>query len=273
MSNQYIGFKIIYKCIYRDLYIYNSYIIYMNYIYLIQPRSSIEANLNVYKIGKTTRNVIKRLDEYEKGSELCFARKVVNCDLIETIIIKHLKTKFINRTDFGREYFEGNENEIMNEIYMCCNKNNNITSIRPIDDKIVTDIELLCNMGDIGFLQLYTNCMRDQLVCADKENLLFYLFNDITNLWQCLDQNDVALHFLKNIQRLAAPLINFYKKNEQYYTETKNIKQALDFKNKYEDIFEKSGIKSYSKAKNLVKLVSSELYESEFSKKLNKNKN
>ena len=41
-----------------------------NYIYLLKPLLSITNNENVYKIGKTHRNNLKRFSEYPIGSKL-----------------------------------------------------------------------------------------------------------------------------------------------------------------------------------------------------------
>lgn len=94
-----------------------------NIIYIIRPRSSIEGNLNVYKIGKTDRYILKRLSEYEKGSELYFTIKVKDCTLVESKLKEHLKKVFINRRDFGDEYFETDIMQLINAVAGFCLEN------------------------------------------------------------------------------------------------------------------------------------------------------
>ena len=244
----------------------------MNFIYIIRPRSSIEAKLNVFKIGKTERNIIKRLDEYEKGSVLILLISVINCTEVESNLIEYLKKRFIQRIDFGREYFDAELLDIKYEVFTFCNnfkENEQCVEEIPADIK---EIENFCNIGDIGFINLYCKNMKHDLICVDKESSKFYLFNKTNNLWDYLTKTDLQLHYMKNIINFVKPLIDYYKNKEKHYLNIKHIKQAVFYEKKYKNILKLSQIISSSKICNLIVLIGHELFDNEFLNKLDKNK-
>lgn len=85
------------------------------YIYIIQEREFIRIKEETYKVG-ITQDIIRRYSEYPKSSKLIYTRV---CDTnFEKEILKFLKEKFIQKREYGTEYFEGDYNEIIN----CINK-------------------------------------------------------------------------------------------------------------------------------------------------------
>ena len=91
----------------------------MPYCYLLQTRETIRANQKVYKIGRTY-DINRRISEYPSGSVLIICIYVDNDIQIE----KNLKNKFndifINRTDYGTEYFEGNVRKMISIFSLIC---------------------------------------------------------------------------------------------------------------------------------------------------------
>lgn len=85
-------------------------------IYVIQVREFINSNESIYKVGKTTHTIQKRLSQYPKGSKVLHHFKVNNCHLSEKELLKHLRYKMINRKDIGSEYFEGDIDLIKDEM-------------------------------------------------------------------------------------------------------------------------------------------------------------
>ena len=77
------------------------------YIYLLKPLFSVTSNQDIYKIGKTSRINYKRFNEYPEGSILLLQSSCKNCDTMEKNLLKIFDEKFIKRTEYGREYFEG----------------------------------------------------------------------------------------------------------------------------------------------------------------------
>jgi hypothetical protein len=88
----------------------------MNYIYLLQEREFLKTNESIYKIGRTAQYYETRLSQYPKGSKTILVKKCNNCYSMETRLLKDFRAKFVNRTDIGKEYFEGDVEEMINII-------------------------------------------------------------------------------------------------------------------------------------------------------------
>ena len=86
------------------------------YIYLIQEREFIKTKENIYKIGKTKQENLKRFNSYPNGSNLLLYSICSNCSNIERVIIKLFREKYILQKDIGNEYFKGNHYEMMKDI-------------------------------------------------------------------------------------------------------------------------------------------------------------
>jgi hypothetical protein len=79
----------------------------MEYIYLIREREFKRLDEPVYKIGKTKQEPNNRLSGYPKGSEIIAVINVINCDIIETNCLRAFSHKFIQKKEYGNEYFLG----------------------------------------------------------------------------------------------------------------------------------------------------------------------
>jgi len=75
-------------------------------IYLLQEREFVNLNENVYKIGKTTQEGLRRLANYPKGSRLILHIHCNDCTKCELEIIDLFKKNFISR-DESKEHFQG----------------------------------------------------------------------------------------------------------------------------------------------------------------------
>jgi hypothetical protein len=84
----------------------------VGYIYVIHVREFLTQNVDVYKFGKT-KDIVKRFNQYPKGSNLIFTHKVQRYHEVEKNILKCLRTAqehgIIFREDLGTEYFEANQ--------------------------------------------------------------------------------------------------------------------------------------------------------------------
>ena len=89
----------------------------MNYFYIIREREFIKTNENIYKIGKTTQELHKRMASYPKDSESILSLNVPDCHIFERTIINLFRGVFIQRTDIGTEYFEGDVNQMIELAY------------------------------------------------------------------------------------------------------------------------------------------------------------
>ncbi len=82
------------------------------YINIIQVREFL--NKNIYKIGRTG-DVKTRINGYPKNSKLLFIIDIDMEDLVdtETELINIFKDYFNHKNEYGREYFEGDLNEMI----------------------------------------------------------------------------------------------------------------------------------------------------------------
>ena len=107
------------------------------YIYLLHPREHIRLSEPVYKIGRTTREFSKRMKEYPKDSKIILFIDVIDCVQMETKLLQIFKNMFKQRTEFGREYFEGDKNlmikTIVNEVENFVLTDTNVLEMK--DDK------------------------------------------------------------------------------------------------------------------------------------------
>ena len=87
------------------------------YIYLLQEREFITTKQNIYKLGKTKQENLQRFKQYPKGSKLILQQVCYDCDMLEIQLIREFKNKYIHRRDIGNEYFEGDYNEMVKDIY------------------------------------------------------------------------------------------------------------------------------------------------------------
>jgi DNA-directed RNA polymerase subunit RPC12/RpoP len=98
------------------------------YVYIIRECDFVRLNEEIYKIGRTAKtNPEDRFQKYRKGTEIVAFFKVNNSIECENKMIKcfsnHINIK--KRSEYGKEYFEGNRKELLNEIVQIVNNYNN----------------------------------------------------------------------------------------------------------------------------------------------------
>lgn len=126
----------------------------MEYIYIIKLREFKLLNQEVYKIGRSSRINCQRTMDYPKQSDLICINSVDNCLNSENKLMEIFKYKFKQRADIGKEYFEGDIDEmkhILNNLELCddegnitikkLQKNNSTSSIEEdtIDDTTIDE--------------------------------------------------------------------------------------------------------------------------------------
>ena len=89
-----------------------------NYIYILQDRTSVQLNTNIYKIGKTKQSNLKRFSAYPKGYKIIMLMECFNCDIIENKLIKLFKSKYEQVLEYGNEYFKGDLIEMKKDIFL-----------------------------------------------------------------------------------------------------------------------------------------------------------
>jgi hypothetical protein len=84
------------------------------FVYLLQEREFIISGENIFKIGKTTQPS-ERIKGYPKGSILFLNLPCDNCGETEKKLIKHFDEKFLQKCEIGREYYEGELKNLIQE--------------------------------------------------------------------------------------------------------------------------------------------------------------
>ena len=82
------------------------------HVYMLQLREFIRINESTYKIGKTKRTPNERFNGYPKGSRVIQICEVRDCHLVEQEIIRKFTKRFLRKTEYGSEYFQGEEEDI-----------------------------------------------------------------------------------------------------------------------------------------------------------------
>lgn len=84
------------------------------YIYLIREREFVRLGESVYKIGRS-KNFEKRFESYPKNSEILCCTFTKDQFRAERTLISLFDSLFDQRSDIGREYFEGNRGRMIQE--------------------------------------------------------------------------------------------------------------------------------------------------------------
>ena len=89
------------------------------YVYIIRECDFVRLNEDIYKIGRTSKtNPEDRFQKYRKGTEIIAFFKVNNSIECENKMIKCFSnhTNIKKMDEYGKEYFQGNRNELLSEI-------------------------------------------------------------------------------------------------------------------------------------------------------------
>ena len=90
----------------------------MTGLYLMHTRECYNADIEVYKLGRS-KTLDNRVKQYPNGSKILFMMNCINSILLESILIKLFKTKYVQQTLYGTEYFLGNQKEMIKDIINC----------------------------------------------------------------------------------------------------------------------------------------------------------
>ena len=184
----------------------------MNYIYLLQEREFIKTNENIFKIGKTKQENLKRLGSYPIGSQLLFQMICYDCDTIVKQILLIFHEKYISQRDIGYEYFKGNYKEMIDDIYNCIKKEQTLPCIKNIysnmKDRLVNTKYILITIKpntdrwtiydfNIGMTKMMTKpWIQKYLWVIEKEIEITFYFQAIIEK----PQNKSFNHILREIK-------------------------------------------------------------------------
>jgi hypothetical protein len=199
-----------------------------NYVYLLIEREFIKSGENVYKIGLTKQKELMRFSQYPKGSDLLLHSMCNNCRVTEKEIMKQFKQHFIQRNDYGTEYFEGNykhmvylihtiiANEYKND-FINISKENNINPNYVVDN----------NDNDIKHNKLVKQfyCEKCEYKTERKNNFVKHLNSNIhKKYFHSINDNKIL-----NYKCLSCEYIFSRKSNYNRHIKKCNTKECNTF--------------------------------------------
>lgn len=173
-----------------------------NYIYLLHESEFVNKTENIYKIGRTKQENIKRFNQYPKGSRLLFQMICNKCENVETHVLKVFNEKFIQRKDIGNEYFEGDYHSMIDIIYLIIKNEDIEDEDIDIEDEEKVKFNLLCekiskifpdykNDESFGGNKKYIMINNNYSVCYINpllKNNLDYYYKKIDNLCESCEE-------------------------------------------------------------------------------------
>ena len=88
---------------------------------MLQTREFVNNKQPIYKIGRTQQPLLKRFNQYTKGSVLIIHINVKDSVISEKEIISVFTKQFTCKKDLGREYFEGDISKMKKSLFeICC---------------------------------------------------------------------------------------------------------------------------------------------------------
>ena len=211
------------------------------YIYLMQEREFIKTKENIYKIGKTKQENLKRIGNYDNGSILIIQIKCNDCDKSEKKLITLFKEKYELQKDIGNEYFKGNCNDMRDDIY---NYINDEDTIEEDDNEDVNEeVDVVVRVDDENFLvDTFEKYMKvsdsiKKVIITDKKNQIGYILLENGSNWHNIykyssdldvEEQECLLgwlkaHSKKNISYDYDKVIQDLIKNHSYSTKKKMI--------------------------------------------------
>jgi len=87
------------------------------YIYLVYVREFKIRGETVYKLGRSTQENLSRYKQYPKGSLLLLLLACKDCVNVERSLIDKFKNKYTQCTEYGTEYFNGDSDEMIRDVF------------------------------------------------------------------------------------------------------------------------------------------------------------
>lgn len=88
------------------------------HIYIVHLREFVNKNEQTYKIGNTKHidPCMRAVSGYPKGTLVKFTLEVTNSYKLEKEVIRFFKNKYQHKSEYGREYFNGDLNDMIDDI-------------------------------------------------------------------------------------------------------------------------------------------------------------
>lgn len=200
-------------------------------VYLVQVREFALLGVPVYKIGRTYRSILDRANEYPKGSQFLTHCLIPSAHNVENLLITKFKAKFKHRKDLGREYFEGNVIDMLNEFIEL------VHGILSSTDRNLENIRPNTNNNDSKNSENSELDLANNLDSSADQNITLNMDLEKGNI----------LHIGPNRFPIDDLLNNFLKREYEITNDTNDICKIKDMNIKFEETEEFAHIRELSR--------------------------
>jgi hypothetical protein len=166
-----------------------------HYIYLIHEREFIKSKESIYKIGRTQQTNLKRIYQYPKDSKVLLLIECDDCKECERELIKMFKEKYTQRTDIGKEYFEGSEINIVNDIlqyFLTKNQSKTNDIIEPEEEKVIKSAAETTTTTTTTTITTTTRTKRAEPLTSKNGRSFSFTLEKYKSKYACFIDNIVA---------------------------------------------------------------------------------
>jgi len=187
----------------------------MEGIYFIHTRECFRLKENIYKLGRSY-NLDNRVKQYPNDSKILFMMKCNNSKDIEKYLIKLFKKKFIQKTYYGTEYFEGDVDEMINEIYKYLYRYNTSNTSNKINN--INSIANLINVNNVANVTDVNDNIKETIKKKEVKEVKEVKYNNkiCPNCkYECKFPSLLKLHFRKSYHCLLTEeeIDNYFNKS------------------------------------------------------------
>ncbi len=222
------------------------------YIYLIRTSTFRSLHKYIYKLGKSI-DYSTRFNNYDKFGEIYVLYYVEDIDFIEDILIQIFKRKFTHEDMYGKEYFSG-----------------------AINDMLQTMEHIINGYGFIEKKDLFNELIEDKLkrfIIYNDEYINPFIYEIINDY---IDEHNIKKEDINDVTNYNQFYNTYIMNNKNLYNNGKSKKNVKEDEHK---IKLKTTIENNDKIDNIIEnelneneLNENELNESEFNKNELKNK-
>lgn len=207
---------------------------------MLKEREFIKTSEEVYKIGRTKRRPEERAKEYPKGSKLIWEKEVINCVEVERRIKDKFDNEFKNRRDIGREYYEGDEREMREELKRICHTNNMeiMEKINRIEEGRVDEMTEIKEREKNKEIPIYIKIIENEMDKMMKKRMTSKMLYTMSKEYAEREKMTVRYTERKCAMDLRKVFWRYYVKNKSeryYYFEESDKDEINEIIRKYKE--------------------------------------
>ena len=179
------------------------------YVYMVQLREFL--GTNIYKIGKTKQEYLRRVRSYPNGTILLLQVKCNDCNTKEREIIKIFRSKYAWKKELGNEYFQGDADSMKRDIFDIV-ENKNVECPDGINKKQLKDnLKITQELSNAKFDSIVDNYLQREY---DEYNNPIAIDKFEENVFSVLDillQNCNTLQYMNSWKQNSDKRYDIFK--------------------------------------------------------------